>query len=141
MTKADMWRAGAIIGGVVILALLILPRVGAGAGAGEIKLGDIVIPPPEKLEPLTFPNFDWAEFVAPSFEGFGQQPGYSASNCGCGCNERQVLFDDTWLDAVSEGITGAYRDLFSSFNYILPTTVQQLIATGGVRAYSNAGPY
>ncbi len=141
MNKADMWRVGALVGGVAIVALLLFSRAGgAGAGAG-IRTGDIVIPPYPELPPFTFPTFDWAELQLPNFPGFGQQPGYSPAQCGCGCNERQVLFEDTWLDAVSEGITNAFRDEFSRFNYVLPQTVQTLIATGGVRAYTEAGAY
>jgi len=140
MTNANKWKIGGAIAAVVVIVLLLL-RKGATAGASEIKLGDVILPPVEKPGPFTFPNFDWASLALPDYPALGNLPGYSPASCGCGCDERQVAFDDAWLDAISEGITNAFRDEFSSFNYILPQTVQTLIATGGVRAYNVGGPY
>lgn len=142
MTKGEMWKAAGIIGGVIIVIILLMSRGVGGRAGGDVILPDIKVPEikvPENA--FKFPDFDWSELVLPNVPAYGTVAGYSPASCTCGCEDRQIAFDNTWLDAVSEGITNAYRDLFSSFNYVLPQTVQTLIATGGVRAYSDAGQF
>lgn len=141
MNKADMWRGAAIIGGVIVIALLLLPRV-AGSKGGDVILPSFSIPDvivPENN--FSFPDFDWEELILPGSLKFGNQPGYSPASCACGCEDKTIAFDTTWLDAVSAGITEGYREMFSRYNFMVPQTVQTLIATGGVRAYSQGGPF
>lgn len=141
MNKADMWRGGAIIAGVVVIALLILPRLGGGGAGSQVRqLSPLVLPKLNLPESdFSFPDFNWAELTLPNVPTFGALAGYSPASCTCGCEDKQVEFDSTWLDAISEGVTNAYRDLFSSFNVTLPTNVQTLLATGGVRANIRGG--
>ena len=135
MNKADMIQGGLVLAGAVVLALLLSRRVAQVAG-GDVILGDITAPEIKLPDGLfDWPNFNPAELVLPDFPDFGSLPGYSPASCGCSCEDKQISFDQTWLEEISAGITQAYRDDFAGLNYVVPQSIQNLIDTGGPAAY------